>query len=1355
MSTDRQRATAIFLAASERPSGDRAAFVQQACGGDPDLLRETLSLLEAHAGAGPLDRLAGDLQLPDLYRLFRRPAPGDRFGPYEVIEELGRGGMGIVFKARNVRLDRLAALKLLPAHLALDDETRARFVAEARAASALDHPNICTIYDAGEHEGRLYLAMACYEGETLEDRIARGPLSVEDAVGFAVQAADGLAEAHRRGIVHRDIKPGNLMVIPSGTLKILDFGIATTAGGEAARAGASPGTVAYMSPEQARGEAVDQRTDLWALGVVLYEALTGVRPFRGSHEPAVLHALLYEDPEPVHRLRRDVPPAVEQVVRRALARDPAMRYQHAGELRGDLQRPRIALAPTPHQDRPEPGTLTFFFSDVEGSTRLLHQVGDGYAGILVDLRRLLRDALLERGGREVDTAGDGFFAVFNRAHDAVAAAAAVQRAVHAHAWPDDAAVRLRIGLHTGEPAMADGSYVGLDVHRAARICSVAHGGQVLLSRATADLVQHHVPEGVSLLDVGLHALKDLPEPEPLFQLDIAGLPDRFPALGTRTERVRNLPAQLTSFVGRRREVDRLQALLRTARLVTLTGPGGTGKTRLSLAAAAGLADAFDDGVVFVSLAPVADPALVPTAVAQALELRENPGQPVAETIKRFLQRRRMLLVLDNFEQVLAAAPFVAELLAACPALAVLVTSRAPLHLSGEQEFPVPPLELPDRRAPWTPEGLAQQEAVALFLDRARAVRPDFVLTPEAARAVAEICLRLDGLPLAIELAAARVKVLSPIAIQLRLGRCFQLLTGGALDRPARHQTLWQTIAWSYDLLGPNEQAFFRRLSVFRGGCTLEAAGQVCMACSGLEQVCSGCGDPALEALDAMATLVDRSLLRQEESPDGEPRFYMLETIREYGMECLRAAGEDAPVRRAHAEYFLALAERAEPELTGPQPGAWLDLLEAEHDNLRAALSWAEANDAAVEGLRLGTALWRFWIVRGHLREGRERLERLLALPAAAAPTRERAKALNGLGTIIHEISDFTAARPPLQESLEIWRALGDRHGVATALLNLGWVACQMNEFALARSRSEEGRALCLELDDRRGVAVALHNLTYVAFQQGRFAEAAATADEGLACRRAAGDRRGYAYELATAAWAEGRRGLYEQAMARLEEALSILTALHDNQLIAWTLTVKGEVVHDRGDLEQAAAVIAESVALWREVGNRRGLSFALPAFGHIQRDRGRPDEAARLFEECQRLGTEMRVPWDVARALYGLGCLAGDGGAHDRAMMLYAESLKRRRSIGDQAGIVECLEGIGRLHARQGDWPGAVQLCGAAAALREEIDFAVPRRYRAAYARFVEEACAALGDERFERNWSEGSAMAPEQVIAARLPDLL
>src|SRR6266566_9003033 len=516
------------------------------------------------------------------------------------------------------------------------------------------------------------------------------------------------------------------------------------------------------------------------------------------------------------------------------------------------------------------GTVTLLFTDMEGSTRLLQQVGERYTDLLEEYRQLLRAAFQWWNGHEVDTQGDAFFVAFARATDAVSGAVAAQRALASHVWPDAAVVRVRMGLHTGEPTRVDEGYVGLDVHYAARIMSAGHGGQVLLSRTTRDLVEQDLPEGVSLRDLGEFHLKDLERPIPLSQAVIAGLLADFPPLKTRYGRSDNLPVQPTPLIGRELEVATIGQLLRRedVRLVTLTGPGGTGKTRLGLQVASKLRDVFVDGVFFVSLAPINDPMLVMPTIAQAIGIQDEVGQPLSARLAEMLHQKQVLLLLDNFEQVVGAASQVADLLTSCPQLKVLVTSREVLRVRAEHEFAVPPLELPDLAHLPEPVALARAPSVALFLQRAQAVAPELQLTTSNARAVAETCVRLDGLPLAIELAAARMKLLSPQALLARLDRPLNLLTGGARDVPARQQTLRNTIEWSYLLLNAQEQQLFRRLSVFVSGCTLEAA----------EAICAGPDDEAGQVLDGVASLVDKSLLQRVEPTGGgseEPRLLML------------------------------------------------------------------------------------------------------------------------------------------------------------------------------------------------------------------------------------------------------------------------------------------------------------------------------------------------------------------------------------------------------------------------------------------------------------------------------------------------
>src|SRR6266700_1402398 len=633
------------------------------------------------------------------------------------------------------------------------------------------------------------------------------------------------------------------------------------------------------------------------------------------------------------------------------------------------------------------GTVTLLFTDIEGSTRLLQQVGHRYDGILTECRQLLRAAFHRWNGYEVETQGDAFFVAFARATDAVSAAVEMQRALAAHPWPEGATVLVRMGLHTGEPQRSAEGYVGLDVHRAARIMSAGHGGQVLLSQTTRDLVEHDLPDGVSLRDLGAHRLKDLPHPSHLFELVISGFPADFPPLRTLDTHHNHLPLQPTSLIEREPELAEISALLKQPemRLLTLTGPGGSGKTRLGLQVAAELSDGFADGVYFVNLAPLSDPEFVVPTIAQALALKATGSQPFLDLLKASLREKQLLLLPDNFEQVVSAAIQVAELLDSCPELKVVVTSRMALHLRGEQEFTVSPLAVPDPHHLPDLVTLSQYEAVALFILRAQSLKPDFHMNHANAPTIAEICARLDGLPLAIELAAARSKVLPPQALLARLGQRLALLTGGARDAPARQQTLRDTIKWSYDLLETEEQRLFRWLSVFAGGSTLEA----------METVGHGTGHEEINVLNRVASLIDKSLVQQRDQEAGEPRFTMLETVREYGLERLSESREAGVSQRAHALYYLALAQEAEPHLKGPQQVLWWRRLEQEQENLRAALVWLIKQEEGELALRLSGALWRFWSIRGYSSEGWRWLEAALRLPQARGRTAWRAKALYG------------------------------------------------------------------------------------------------------------------------------------------------------------------------------------------------------------------------------------------------------------------------------------------------------------------------------------------------------------------------
>jgi predicted ATPase/class 3 adenylate cyclase len=809
------------------------------------------------------------------------------------------------------------------------------------------------------------------------------------------------------------------------------------------------------------------------------------------------------------------------------------------------------------------GTVTFFFSDIEGSTRLIQQLGADYPEALLAHHQLLRKALAQHGGHELRTEGDSFFIVFGSAVDACCGAAEVQRLLAKHVWPSGAKLQVRIGLHTGEAVLAGNEYLGLEVHRAARIAAAAHGGQILISDTTRGLVQEALPSYISIRSLGAHRLKDLARAEQLYQLCVEGLVVDFPALRTAESTPNNLPTQLTSFIGRDDEVREAKALLGRARLLTLTGPGGTGKTRLSLQIAADVLDGFPDGVYFVPLAAVHDPELVPSAIAQALSLQTTGSRHPIDVLLDYLRDKQTLLVLDNFEQLLpAAAPVTGRLLEGSPLLRVLVSSRAVLRVYGEQEFPVPPLGVPDGKVAGTLASLSQFEAVRLFIDRALAAKPDFTATNENAPAIAGICQRVDGLPLAIELAAARIKLFSPQALMARLEKSLTALGTGARDLPGRQQTLRGAIQWSYDLLDDGARRLLDRFSVFARGANLEEAEAVCGPADEI-------GGDVLERLDQLA---DQSLLRR--LPDfAEPRFVMLQTIREFAADRLAASGEADLIRRRHLQAYLALAKQAQPHLFGSDRKAWLDRIELDLDNYRAALDWAIGAPDAANAMQLSALLWRFWQMRGHIDEGRARLASVLALRNSDPTSPERLQALEAAGSMAYWQADMQTAQRFYDECLELTRRSGDQRALANALYNAAFPAIiAILDVGRGGQLVEEALPIYRELGDTGGVARSLWALsnTYHFLDQDL------------------------------------------QALPLLEEAQALFRTVDDSFGLAWCLHSTGLVKMKLSDVDGARRSFLEAMALFQEANDLSGKVLQLDNLAEVIRRDGNPYLATQL-----------------------------------------------------------------------------------------------------------------------------------------------
>jgi len=843
------------------------------------------------------------------------------------------------------------------------------------------------------------------------------------------------------------------------------------------------------------------------------------------------------------------------------------------------------------------GTVTFVFTDIEGSTKMLNTLGtDQFHEVLEVHTAALRRAFAG-DGVEIRFEGDALFVVFADAAKAVAAVAQAQRNLSAARFPHGATVRVRVGMHTGVATpgsiRSGADYVGIDVVRAARIRGAAHGGQVLMSDATCILARPTVPDGVSLRDLGEHRLKDLARPERIHQLVVEGLENDFPPLVSLDRVPNNLPMQLTTFVGREREIEQGARLLERSRLVTLTGPGGTGKTRLSLQIAAESAERFRDGTFFVQLAPISDPELVPSTIAHTLGVRVSGNEKPLERVADYVKDKEMLLVLDNFEQILPAAPAVAELLRASEKLKVLSSSRAPLRIAGEQEFPIPPLDLPDPKRLPSLEVLTQSDAVRLFVERAKSVKPDFTVTSENAAAVAEICWRLDGLPLAIELAAARVKVLTPQAIAARLAKGLDLLSSTARDVSDRQRTLRGAIAWSYDLLDGGMRRLFEMMSVFVAGASLKE----------IEAVCGPADEIGRDPLDGLAELVDHSLVRQLEV-EGEPRFRMLVTIREYALERLEASGAGDKIRDRHCAAYLALAERAAPNLQGKEQKRWLDLVELEHDNLRAALEYETTHRGGEEASRFVLALWRFWQTRGHVIEGRAWCERVLAMPALTPA--HRLRALEAAGGIAYWQADPEAVHRYYQEAYALAHEIGGPADQANAAYNLSFTKF----VAIGRS-------------DRADVEAARGLL-----------------EEAIAGWRAAGNRAG----LARASWALGSllqqnnldptREQLEQALAHARQALEAHRGLGNRFDEGWDLHLVGLVALKLGLLDESERAWREGLGVFGDVGDVSAYPLLAADFAELARARGDLDRHATLVGATYALVqlTGMKVATEFAPA---------------------------------------------------------------------------------------------------------------------------
>lgn len=879
--------------------------------------------------------------------------------------------------------------------------------------------------------------------------------------------------------------------------------------------------------------------------------------------------------------------------------------------------------------------VTLLFTDIEGSTRMLERLGGRYEEVLEEHDRLMRAAIAGAGGREVRTAGDSFFAVFPGAGEAVRCAAEAQRMLGESEWPGGERMLVRMGLHTGAPTAVGEDFLGIDVHRAARVMSVAHGGQVLLT----DEVRRALGSGVPVRDLGHHRLKDLSDPEHLFQLMIPGLREHFPAV--RSLNRSNLPIPAHPLVGRQAEkATALEILFREdVSLVSLLGPGGTGKTRLAIELAAEASNRYPDGVWFVALASLADPGLVVAEVARVLEIDSTPGEALAQTLGRALAERELLLVLDNFEHLMTAAEALAGLLAAAPRLDLLVTSREALRIRGEHRFEVSPLSIED--------------ASELFLQRAMAVRPDLRVGDEERAAIRRICKRLDGLPLALELAAARIAVFGPRALEARLAKRL-VLSEGPRDLPARQRTLRAAIEWSYRLLEPAERLLLQQLAPFIGGVRVEDAEvvfQVTMP----------------DAVQTMMSLSDKSLLRHRDDPDDEPRFWMLETIREFALECAVADGAIQTASDRHAEHFLAVTDQAAEHLVGPDQGSWLDRLERDQSNVRAALDHLTQH-APARALRMAGNLAWFWQIRGNPFEARRRLAKILACAPAESP--RRGQALFAAAQVALQLGEAAEAEPLLDELASLARQEDEDRLLVLALSLLGWAAEALGDHCTSVARHEEAIAAARAAGDDWALGIALNNFAIVPAGRGDLQRARTLLGEALSIRRGIGEPRAIALTANNLADIILAMGDHQHAGLLVEEALARAREIDFRPLIGAALGARADISLMRGDLERARAQLHEALETTNAAYDLELASGLLSTAATLAAVQDEPTRAAALWSAADRarwrihLGetptsTRLRASWEPkARAAvsdpasWTAACLAGADLSLDDALAL-------------------------------------------------------------------------------------------------------
>ena len=905
-------------------------------------------------------------------------------------------------------------------------------------------------------------------------------------------------------------------------------------------------------------------------------------------------------------------------------------------------------------DRPT-GKVTFLFTDIEGSTRLAQEFPESLPAALEKHHSILQEAIESNNGFVFKIVGDAFCCAFKKADDAVRAAVDAQINLANENW-DDVKIRIRIGIHSGNAEWNGKTYMSYIVlARTARVMSAAYGEQIIISNDAYELCfpklgfwDEKGGSNVSFRDLGVRRLKDVIEPIRLFQVVSKELREEFPPLKTLDARPNNLPVQLSGFIGRADEIKHAKELLKKNRLLTLTGTGGLGKTRFSLQVAADLIDDFANGVWFAELAAVSDPVFLPITIINDLGLKEEQKKTPEETLADYLKDKEILIVLDNCEHIIeSCAKLTENLLLKCPKLKVIATSREALNCIGEQTYRIPPLTLPDPNHENTPEQLIQYESVRLFIERALAVNPKFRVTNENAPALAEVCLRLDGIPLAVELAATRTKILSVEKIYERLDDRFNLLTGGKRTALPRQQTLRALIDWSYDLLSENEKILWSRLSVFSGGWTLEAA----------EKVCSDETISKNDILELLSQLSEKSVIIYDEIKD---RYRILESLKQYGIEKLSDGKE---IFLQHLNYFLELSEKAKPELIGENTKFWMHKIEADHNNFISAIEWSVRNENSEKGIITAAALGRFWNITGQYSTGIRIIEIILESAGALCKS-SKVNVLNWIGSFKSSQGDYEQAKKYYEEILIIRKETGDKSGIAGSIHNLGNVALSQGDYEKAKKYYEESLAIYKEIGDKIGIATPILSLGNVALNQGDYEQAKKYYEESLVIKKEIGNKDGIARSINNLGNLAYYQGDYEQADKYYKESLHICKEIGSKNGIAASISNLGSVASNLGDYELAKKYYEESLAIRKEIGNKNGIAESIKNVGNVAYDQGDYKQSKKLFEESLSIYKEIGYKIGMADSINYLGNAAYRLGEFEKAIKLLSASEKVLESMG-------------------------------------------------------------------------------------------